>query len=236
MAKVTVPSINVGDEIKEDTFNDFITSANAVPGSINADNVMNEGIDRRNLAADSVQLVKNTSIHVYQFGDTDHDVVGTSSFQTLSNPLAGHPAAVGRPSPIECDNGDWIMVHCSFSFRAVQPLTVAGSNFGGQEVHFRLIFDDIEAGTVMTEIGGTERRFNHFMVMDDLVSQHAHLRYSCTIVAAFQAVTTGSGNNKIAVALQGRDMLTRLSALLGQYQGGLTIVSELKLIARVIKR
>ena len=234
MAKVTVPSINVGDEIKEDTFNDFITSANDVPGSINADNVMNEGIDRRNLAADSVQLVKDTSIHVYQFGDTDHDVTGTTSFQTLSNPLAGHPAMVGRPNPIECDNGDWIMVHCSFSIKADPGnflVPVAAANKGGQEVHFRLIFDDIEAGTVLSEIGGTERRFNSFMVMDDTNPQHAQLRYSCTIVAAFQAVTTGSGNNKIAVALQARDMYSKDTTI-----DGLTIVSELQLIARVIKR
>tara|TARA_R110002110_G_scaffold51786_1_gene151488 strand:- start:1307 stop:2017 length:711 start_codon:yes stop_codon:yes gene_type:complete len=236
MAKVTVSSINVGDEIKASTFDDFIISANAVPGSINADNVMDEGIDRRNLAADSVQLVRDSFIYVYQYGDSDHDVTGTSSFQTLTTGVAGQVAMVGNLTPIECDNGDWIMVHCSFSFRAATPLTAAGANFGGQEVHFRLIFDDLVAGTVLTEIGGTERRFNCFMVMDDLVSQHAQLRYSCTIVAAFQAVTTSTGKNKIAVGLQGRDRLTRLSALLGQYQGGLTIVSELKLFARVIKR
>ena len=141
---------------------------------------------------------------------------------------------VGTPSTIECDNGDWIMVHCSFSFRADPSAfaLVASSNKGGQEVHFRLIFDDIVAGTVLTEIGGTERRFNSFMVMDDSPGKmHAHLRHSCTIVAAFQAVTTSTGKNKIAVGLQARDMYSKDFTIDGH-----TIVSEIKLFARVIKR
>ena len=51
MGIVAIPSINVGDEITSTTINTFIASVNALPTTINEDNVRDQGIDRRNIAA-----------------------------------------------------------------------------------------------------------------------------------------------------------------------------------------
>ena len=81
-------------------------------------------------------------------------------------------------------------------------------------------------------IGGTERRFNSFMVMDDTSPTHAGLRYSCTIVAAFKSETTSTGSNEIYISLLGRDLYSNLPNLTNAD----CKVEEIKLFARVIKK
>ena len=226
MAKVTVPSINVGDEIKVSTLNDFIGSANAVPGSINADNVMNEGIDRRNLALQSVQEF-STGTHYYYGGYNQHDVPASSGFGVLTSTTGDTP----KIGPINCSNNEWILVNCSFSINAPPPITNAATGHGGHEARFVLQTED-HVGSTVSHIGGTERRFNTFMVMDDTSPTHAGLRYSCTIVAAFKSETTSTGSNEIYISLLGRDLYSNLPNITNAD----CKVEEIKLFARVIKK
>jgi hypothetical protein len=228
MAKVTVPAINVGDEIKVSTLNDFIASANAVPGSINAENVMNEGIDRRNLALKSIQETNTTGTYYYLAGYNNHEVPASSGFGNLVSTTGDSPII----GPFNCLNNEWILVNCSFMLFAPPPVTKADSYNGNHEARFILEATDMTASTV-SKIGGTERRFNHFMVMEDSPDGfHAGLRYSCTIVAAFKTETTSSGTNQIRIALKGRDMYSNLLNLTNAD----CKVREIKLFARVLKK
>ena len=235
MAFVSVPAINIGDEIKVDTLNTFISEIQAVPGNINEENVRDEGIDRRNLAASAIQQFEDTGVYIYRSSD-DHEVTGSGTlFKTVQHSTNGHPIEVGT---ISCENGDFILISCSFSFRAGTNTGLASSqNQGGYEVHFRLVFDDLVAGIALQPMAGTERRFNNFMSMHTRLSspKHAFTRYSCTIVAALQAdTTTGgttAGTNAIAVGLQARDRLSNNASL-----DGFAIVEEVQLFARVIRR
>jgi len=233
MAFVSVPAINIGDEIKVDALNTFVSEIQAVPGNINEENIRDEGIDRRNLAASSIQKFEDTGVYIYRSSD-DHEVTGSGTlFQTVQHSTNGHPIEVGT---ISCENGDFILISCSFSFRAGTNTGLASSqNQGGYEVHFRLVFDDLSAGIALQPMAGTERRFNNFMSMHERLGtgteKHAFTRYSCTIVAALQADTTTAGTNQIAVGLQARDRLSNNTSL-----NGFAIVEEVQLFARVIRR
>ena len=230
MALITIPAIQIGDEIKVDTFNDFITSVNAVSTSgINAENIRDEGIDRRNLAASSVQEVFDTGIYSYSSAG-DHEVIGSyPSWGQVRETSTGNDIQVGWPIGIESKDNEWIMVNCSFSFRAAATvLILASGNKGGQEVHFKLRWKDLTAGTI-NDIAGTERRFNSFMVMD--TGYHSNLRYSCTIVGAIQPPSTLGGTHEIAIDLQARDQRSNDPLMAGQ-----CIVEEVTMFARVIKR
>jgi len=228
MAKISVPSIEVGDEIRLDALNDFIDSANAVPGSINADNVMDEGIDRRNLALKSIQEFNSSGQYYYLGGDNEHTVQGTTWFGDVFDTAVGTlPVRIG---PIVCSNNEWVLVNCSFSLYAEPPTSVAATNFGGMEFRFVLQTEELVSGYV-SQIGGTERRFNSFMVMDDTAPTHSGTRYSCTIVAAFKAPVTSTGSDEIYISLLGMCSLSNVSALF--FTGK---VKEIKLFARVIKK
>ena len=234
MAIITIPTIKIGDEIKVETFNEFITSVNAVSTSgLNAENIRDEGIDRRNLATNSVQEMFDTGIYSYSSAD-DHEVIGAyPSWNKVSDISTGKKIEVGRPTAIECKDNEWIMVNCSFSFRAAASVLIPASfNSGGQEVHFKLRWQDLTAGTI-NDIAGTERRFNTFMVMDTSIGQkyHSNLRYSCTIVGAIQPLSTTSGTHEIAIDLQARDQRSK-----DPLQAGQCVVEQVTMFARVIKR
>jgi hypothetical protein len=199
------------------------TSVNAVPTSgLNAENIRDEGIDRRNLATDCVQDVKSSSVYYY-LSSFDHKVTGqNTSWQLIES--SGTPISVGRAGPINCNSNEWIMVNCSFSFRAESGIIPATHMKGGQEVHFKLQWKDSVSGAV-NDIGGTERRFNTFMVMNG--GLHSNLRYSCTIVGAFRPSTT----SEITIDLLGRDRRSNDPLI-----EGLCFVEEVTMFARVIKR
>lgn len=244
MAFITVPSINIGDEIKVDTLNSFIDSVNAVPTNINAENIRDEGIDRRNLATDSVQVMSQKSIYYYA-SDEEHVIKGsgtswvTVTQEDTSGGGSGHPVMVGRPTTITCEDDEWVMVNCSFSFRAgskavtgiTAPLAIT-QNKGGPEVRFRLIWDDVAQGVSLSYVSGTERRFNSFLGMDGGgIRRHASARYSCTIVGAIKPSLYNSGNHTIAVGLQAIDRLSN-----DQSNQSSAVIESVSMIARVIKR
>ena len=232
MAFITIPSINVGDEIKVSTLNSFIDEVNAVPTNINADNIRDEGIDRRNLASFSVQKVAKTEgVYLYS-SDTDHTITN-NVFTTVQNDTSGHPIMVGRTAAITCEDNEWILVNCSFSFRTnVHTSSVATAGRGGQEVHFRLLWDDVGAGVVLNYVLGTERRFNNFMAMGTTGSQHhARTRYSCTIVAAIRPSDFNLGSHNVAIALQGKVIEAS-----GIATNAFAVVESVSMFARVIKR
>ena len=232
MAFITIPSIKIGDEITVDTLNTFINEVNAVPTAINADNIRDEGIDRRNLDSGSVQKVfKTEGVYLYS-SDTDHTIT-SNLFTTVQNDTSGHPIMVGRTAAITCEDYEWILVNCSFSFRTnVTTSSIATHNRGGQEVHFRLLWDDVGAGVVLNYVPGTERRFNNFIAMGTTGSQHhARTRYSCTIVAAIRPSDFNLGTHNVAVALQGKVIEAN-----GTASNAFAIVDSVQMLARVIKR
>lgn len=233
MAFITVPSINIGDEIKFETFNDFIDEVNAVPTNINADNVQDEGIDRRNLATSSVQ--KSSGFQgVYSYrSDSDHTIT-SNLFTTVQNDVSGHPIMVGRTAAIPCEDHEWIMVNCSFSFRTnVNTVKDANAGSGGQEVHFRLLWDDVGAGVVLNYVAGTERRFNNFLAIGTTTSNRYHVRtrYSCTIVALLRPSDFGLGTHNVAIGLQSRVMESNTTG-----SNAFAVVDSVSMFARVIKR
>jgi len=226
MAFVTIPSINTGDEIKVENFNDFITSVNAVTSSINAENIRDEGIDRRNLATNSVQEIRVGSDLFKDSGDTFQVAGSTTSFVPINSTTTGLPIKVGV---VNSKDDEFIMVNCSFSFTANNPKTfVETDNRGGQEVEFKLQYKDYVSG-VVADIGGTKRAFNSFMSMHG--NYHANLRYSCTIVAAFIPDSTTTGLHEIEVNLLGMDHYSN-----SNYPLGNCVVHDVTMFARVIKR
>ena len=236
MAFITVPSINVGDEITVDTFNTFITEVNNVQGNLNDENIQNEGIDRRNINTDAIQKLNTSSKYLYRSSD-DHVIPGPATiFQTitqidLTGAGSGHPIMVGRPTTIDLDNSEFLLVNCSFSFRVMEPLIPSASSAGngGYQVEFRLVYDDTVAGIALAEVSGTQRKFTHFMSMHN--GFHADTRYSCTIVAAIQATSTSTGKNKMAVSLQGKNIMSNNTST-----SGIAVVEEVQMFARVIRR
>lgn len=236
MGFIEVPAINIGDEIKADTFNTFIAQVNNIAGKINDENVQNEGIDRRNILTNAVQKTGTTSKYLYR-STADHVIPGPATiYQTitqidLTGAGSGHPIMVGRPTTIDLENSEWLLVNCSFSFRVMEPLLAPASSAGngGYQVEFRLVYDDIVAGIALAQVAGTERKFTHFMSMHN--GYHADTRYSCTIVAAIQAGTTSTGKNTMAVALQGKNVMSNNTST-----SGIAVVEEVQMFARVIRR
>jgi len=231
MAIVTVPSLNIGDEIKVENFNDFITSVNDVSiNGINADNIRDEGIDRRNLATKCVQDVRSNAHYLFRNSGERFNVIGNVNLFSIRSTTTNTPIKVG---PISSKDNEFIMVHCSFAFTADNPLTrPATHGFGGQEVAFKLQYKDNVSG-VVDDIGGTRREFGNYLRMKAQSGNqyHANLRYSCTIVAAFLPASTSTGLHEIEVELLGTDGLPGLSSA-----GGTCEVHDVTLFARVIKR
>tara|TARA_Y100000593_G_scaffold93486_1_gene188495 strand:+ start:1245 stop:1958 length:714 start_codon:yes stop_codon:yes gene_type:complete len=237
MAFITIPSIKIGDEITVDTLNTFINEVNAVPTAINEDNIRDEGIDRRNLATSAVQKISLTQgVYLYS-SDAEHyynNNIWTTVTQVDSTGAgSGHPIMVGRTSTITCEDYEWILVSCSFSFRTnVLTPILASSNIGGQEVHFKLIWDDVAQGVVTAYVDGTERRFNNFIALGTTGSQyHARTRYSCTIVAAIRPSDYGLGNHNVAVGLQ-----AKVIEASGAASNAFVVIESVSMLARVIKR
>ena len=234
MALITIPAINVGDEIKESTLNTFVNSVTAVNGNINQENIQDEGIDRRNLALDSIQKFDDTGLYFFK-SDKEFEVTFTGNAFGLIRDSNNIDVAVGKGAGIELKNFEFLLITCSFSFRAGHKTggVPFNSNKGGYEVHFRLVFDDAVANINQDPIPGTERRFNNFLVLDGAQRYHSNNRYSCTIVALIQAQATTSGTNNIRVGLQGRDKYSNdPTGILD----GEAFVEEVQMFARVIRR
>ena len=240
MAFITVPSINIGDEIKVDTLNSFIDEVNAVPTAINAENIRDEGIDRRNLATSSVQKVtKASGLYLYS-SDVEH-YFDNNAWTTVTQKYSpssglvgsGHPIMVGRTLAITCEDYEWVLVNCSFSFRTnVTTPKLATVGDGGQEVYFRLLWDDVGAGVVLNYVDGTERRFNNYIAIGaPSALYHARTRYSCTIVAAIRPSDYGLGTHNVAIALQSRVFEANNST-----PNAFAIIESVSMSARVIKR
>lgn len=234
MAFITVPSIKIGDEIKFETFDDFINEVNAVsPSGINAENIRDEGIDRRNLASSSVQFASNLSSYNYQSNLT-HYIPKThpNFFQITTSPSGGTPIEVGY---FECAAGEWIFIGCSFSFECDGVRTNHPNNTtGAYELRFRLMWEDIEDGYFAAPMNGTERHFSSTLMCNGSNATKANLRYSCTIVSAVKPSayrTTNSGNHNIKVKLQGMALQSLDSSAVTE-----GVINSVSMHGRVIKR
>ena len=208
MAKITVPAINVNDEIKIDEFNDFINSCNAVTGNINAENVRDEGIDRRNIALEAVQVTANTNTYRHQ-SNAEHEVPQGVIYGIVESTTAGY-AEIGN---IPCDTGDKIFVSCSFSFFCESNRLLAKYNLaagpGGYEMGFKLQFADTSGSGTYNDLPGTTRKFNNLLILHSVSGigdQHADLRGSITITGLVDTSTitpTGTNTHQIKVRLVG---------------------------------
>tara|TARA_Y100001937_G_scaffold42697_1_gene60438 strand:- start:339 stop:1022 length:684 start_codon:yes stop_codon:yes gene_type:complete len=199
MAQVKIPSLLTGNQITTTDINDFINSVNSISGNVNSDNVRDEGIDRRNLGLQSVQIISGATQTPTQTGS--HFISsGSYTIPTQANfcydPILSSTGTRIQVSGIQCDNGDKILVHCSFSF---QTLTRSNNNIGGPEVRFK-IFETESQGSTFGGIPGSERRFNNFLEID---GQSTNVDYSCTIVCLLEASTTSSGVNDYTFDLRG---------------------------------
>ena len=218
MAKITVPAINVNDEIKIDEFNDFINSCNAVTGNINADNVRDEGIDRRNIALEAVQVTANTNTYRHQ-SNAEHEVPQGVIYGIVESSTAGY-AEIGN---IPCDTGDKIFVSCSFSFFCESNRLLANYNDailcpGGYEMGFKLQFADTSGSGTYNDLPGTTRKFNNLLILHGVTGadKHADLRGSITITGLVDTSTitpTGTNTHQIKVRLVGFSSRSRISVL-----------------------
>ena len=230
MAKVSVPDLQIGNQITTSDFNTFITEMNAVGGDINQNNVRDEGIDRRNIANSTVQVTdhfsNSTIYHREAAGPYSIPNQTTWPFAILF--ASGNPALVlGGSATLECDNSDWIIVQCSFTFSLTASTVLASFNKGSPQANFRLCYEETQSATT-GPIGGSIRRFNSYLVGG---SFHVPSRSSCTIVAAVEAPTTSSGTNRYNFWLDAKCYHSKDTSITTVGE-----ISQVQLFARVIKK
>lgn len=209
---VNIPSIKVGDEIKEDTFNDFISEVTQVPSNINEDNVRIEGIDRRNIKITSIQETRE--VWEYKSDNLHNLSLGHLAKVTESGNSNKYIRAPQGATTVTCKNGEFIIVYFSAEFEVRHGGHDKSAKKGGTEFEIRLIYEDTQTGHPTNDIPGTTRIYNSFLVTDN-DDLSPHLRGCCTIVAAFQTKTTSSGNNEIFVLPFARAMYAKPSGRSG---------------------
>jgi hypothetical protein len=226
MGKVTVPKLLVGSSITSTDINTFISSVNALNGTINDDNVRVEGIDKRNIALRNIQDTTKSSAENY-FSDGNDLTI--SQTQNVFTPLV-QSLSIG---PFVCSNDDTILVHCSFAFfvKENSAVVVTGTQ-GAPTVRFRLGFQDTYAQTAGA-VTRTERRYTSYLVSG---SRYVTLRDTCTIVSAFRPTTTtgtNAGSNRLFFTL---DAYCGYSRGTGPTNNLDAKVVQAQMFARVVKK
>ena len=237
MGKVSIPKLATGNSITSSSINTFITSLNGLNGNINADNVSDGGIDRRNLVLRSVQDTSRTVGGGYFVTNTDLTVQELGGYREIL-PASGPKLKVG---PIDCENGDTFLIHCSFSIDLFSNLGNANTGFlthGMPQVKFLIEAQD-QYGVAQTNIHGSKRAFRSSL-LDGTV--YPATRTSCTIVVAYEAPTTtgvNAGKNRMSFELKGFCQFSLLTTTAGTTNGNPNINAEVEnaqIFARVIKR
>tara|TARA_R110002167_G_scaffold126962_1_gene308143 strand:+ start:841 stop:1542 length:702 start_codon:yes stop_codon:yes gene_type:complete len=141
MGIVAIPSINVGDEITSTTINTFIASVNALPTTINEDNVRDQGIDRRNIAANCATYTDQTADFWYKSNASHVISTATGGVFGLTTPNI----TIGAGSSLTLAPDEKMIIYCSFEYHVVLDLTASirlnrddASLPGAYEVQFSL--------------------------------------------------------------------------------------------------
>lgn len=242
MAKVTIPSISVGDAITTTDLNTFISQVNAVPTSgLNEDNIQNEGIDRRNIKADQIQSAETTSLVYFSFANSysnsttssgrtsaAYQIVGSGFFSPIT--LGGGSSNPGVTVDVSAEAGDWILATCSFSFHTnLDPNNVVG---GAPRIGFAIFVDNLTLGT-SSIVSGSRREYSNWMRTRDSAGTlgtdgYFAINDTCTIVAPLLV----GGAYDFQFELRGLKDRTRASG----FTSDEVYLQDITFSARVIKR
>tara|TARA_R110000803_G_scaffold91766_1_gene159297 strand:+ start:653 stop:1336 length:684 start_codon:yes stop_codon:yes gene_type:complete len=198
MALITIPEIKVGDEITSTAINSFIASVNLLPTRINQENVRDQGIDRRNIAANCATLTATNANFLYK-SDANHTMVTGTSTVALTTPAI----KVGGAS-LTLNQGEKAIIYCSFSYYVVYNAThllVRTSGAGGYQVNFELQWK-YSAGSYALVTG--TKRFSNIVLADygggARIGYHFLPKGSMTIVTVLHNTTGSAKSYEVALA------------------------------------
>ena len=232
---VKVPSINVGDEIKIETINEFINDVNSVPKNINEDNVRIEGIDRRNIKNKSVQELDPQGVFRSHSSFT-YEVPHTTVLSPVFESSTGRRVQTGNSNAF---NGETVIVFFSCEY-VFDPGTAVsdpiGANTGGPEIKFSLQFRDLQTlHHNYNQIKGTERQFNTFL-STKTDKKFSFLTGACTIVGAIQAATTTSGSNAFEIVPHVGHNYTDNNSCGALARNGSCVLKNINLYTKIVRR
>ena len=238
MALVTVPDIKTGNQITSTDINSFGSSLTATSTNLNDDNVRDQGIDRRNLASDSVTKT-NTSQSMSSRSENHHQI-------PLSLAIIPHPStantwiAVGMngvalgDNPITLSHGDKVIVYCSFEYHVNVNATYslfAPTVKGCYQVDFA-IHRSINGGA-FSSVSGTQRSSNlvgvGMNVLPDASARHYIPRASMTIVTVYENTSGSDVEYRAALfgsAHRSLDPATLIEA----------VVTQAQMFAKIVRR
>tara|TARA_R110000765_G_scaffold381414_1_gene472675 strand:- start:225 stop:908 length:684 start_codon:yes stop_codon:yes gene_type:complete len=227
MALITIPEIKVGDEITSTAINTFIASVNLLPTRINQENVRDQGIDRRNIAANCATLTATNANFLYK-SDSNHTMVTGTASVALTSPAI----KVGGTS-LTLANGEKAIIYCSFSYYFVYNATHillrnsgSGSYYALFELQWKYVGGSyaLVTGTkrwstlVLADYGGGTRKGRHFLP-----------KASMTIVTVLHNTTGSSKNYEVALgACATRSLSTGLSVE--------AIVKYVQMSAKIVRK
>lgn len=216
MGKVTIPDINVGDEIVSADINTFISSINTISSSatLNGDNLREQAIDRRNLAHNVATYTErdSTSDKYHYNSDSDHlittgndDGVTITLFDTLTS--GGNTLGVGANSDglITLAPKEYMVITCSFEYHVNYDAAKARtreSGEGGYQVEFKLQYRHSSSSNYF-DIQGTLRKSNIILACykpSSDVGAYYTPKASMTIVTVIENTTVGDVDYEVALA------------------------------------
>ena len=239
MAKVLIPSINVGDQITNADLNSFGSSLAATSTALNNDNVRTQGIDRRNLASDAVYGTGVTTSLYYGSANVDFTIPLTLA--AISHPTTANTwIAVGMngvalgDNPITLSHGDKVIVYCSFEYHVNVNATYslfAPTVKGCYQVDFA-IHRSINGGA-FSSVSGTQRSSNlvgvGMNVLPDASARHYIPRASMTIVTVYENTSGSDVEYRAALfgsAHRSLDPATLIEA----------VVTQAQMFAKIVRR
>lgn len=220
MAKITIPTINLDDEITSTDINTFINSVNALPNNLNEDNVREQGIDRRNVAQNCATLTGTSDLYRYR-SDDDHAIpTNTTGVGTMTDGVSVYPIGVGAGASglITLADGEKMIVWASFEYHVkynVANTQDRDAGDGAYELWFQLGSRNSGGATPYVGIGSTLRISN--IVLADrrnasglLRGRHFLPKASLTISTVIENTTGGNQTYGVALLGQARRSITNV--------------------------